>query len=926
MSNYKQFRDIHTGEWQNLLWNFELDRADPSTFGMVRWHNRGPVKNVVTRTVTQPYRLPRDETELVGRDTRPEARAFLNRIANELRQKIAKLQYPPREPNDFLDVYDVLRQRYRNEYRLEIENGTLPDVDESDAYHWQVYTWYPSQLRRFEESLPTVKEYGTYPNPDSDVGWFTEHRWDVQNWDYKNRSAGLFPLTTHDNITELTGRCEPLVNFGIKKITSDYHSGASDLRYACCNGPMGSEGCIIGYPMEKENNDELLYNWFGGKKHKDVLTSKMDPLAYLRMAMKYRGVAFEDRSDADVYHEEIQNLYGQLTTDFWDNIRNNNGQLDPEDLREKDLVVLSKIAEWMYQYNSLVTKQGPRMFPNASMARLNPDEFRAQMLLHLKKTMGDFIKSSVREQEEEKRRKQEQKRYEEQERKKFDENKKRQEKEQKERVEEEKMRQDKEKMAEEQKKQKKKQDEEEQKRKEEEKKREEIYKEERKQKREKEEQKKNVINEEKMFQDAIKSCQKVVNAPGVTFKDIVEAWRRMRTTMPHWEEKRIVFEPMEIESDNPYITLYELNQENKGLQKIILCDSFNNDKYSRGEVIKWCNQALKKILNVSSEYESELDIDYTDIKKLQKYWYDTIKTEEEEQARVVEATRKMKEEREKESKLKEQKELQQLEEEKKKAEEQQNRDLEEAEENLKKAREAVNKEREQFRQEQSKKIEYIKKANECIDKAISIMQDPKKNETLQEIIDNWNEIIVCIERNAPNILNKLKITKIETPDFENIPISTQFNWFIQKEYLLEPNVLLLTTFRDFCTAKTTIDVIKNAFVGELRNPGMDYKGIDSKPIMKEMNKFIDRRDLYKKLDNDRSEKTLKECLQHIYNVNESGHALKDIDGVYQEALQRLKNKNDFNIILNNVLHMLKHGNIQSGRINDNIFKGFSFVF
>jgi chemotaxis protein histidine kinase CheA len=341
-----------------------------------------------------------------------------------------------------------------------------------------------------------------------------------------------------------------------------------------------------------------------------------------------------------------------------------------------------------------------------------------------------------------------------------------------------------------------------------------------------------------------------------------------------------------------------------------------------------------------------LDIDYTDIKKLQTYWYDKIKAriekskkdeeqqiketerkkreEEEEQARVVEATRKMKEERERKQKQleEENKELQRLEKEKKTAEEQEKRDLEKVEKNLKKTREAVNKQQEQERQEGLKKTDYYNKTKQCIDKAILTMTDNQKNKTLQQIIDNWNNIIACIKENTPSLLKELKISEITIVKFDNI---TENKWIIPEEYLNDRR----TTSDVYDFIIKNFKEIQSSFEGKLKYDIVYTNSINTTKIDDLMKKFNKRKELWYKLnENHESWNVLLECLRHVYDVLElSGHSS---NSDYKKLLKELYKAEIFKNVVNNVLYMLKHGNIQSEIMYESITadknRGFLFFF
>lgn len=325
--------DRNTGEhFEQLPWRADIQYVDASTFGMVRFHSRRPrIPPPPPRPVVNPL-LALDDDDVVGRF--PALQSALSIVENQMHAK-----------GIHINNVDAVRAQYAALYG---------DVEDTDPVHWAVWTWTKRQLLArltrplqltMDDLFPRRRDQPDLgPNASGDTQWYSAVLLDTPNAEPVVRTCNPWhvihnardrPATLHNNASEVAGQPDPLRDFGIK-IQQWPGVGPVGHVYACCHQPMGSPGCLIGYPEPKDsttiNSKNTLYQWFGGQR------VSVENRAY-------RGLAFKERSRFDVLHEKI---VARLTDTLILELQNRGiTKSTPNDI----IAVLMEVAELMYQYN-----------------------------------------------------------------------------------------------------------------------------------------------------------------------------------------------------------------------------------------------------------------------------------------------------------------------------------------------------------------------------------------------------------------------------------------------------------------------------------------------------------------------------------------------------------------------------------------------
>lgn len=329
-------------------------------FGAIRFHNYDRHNNVGIALAATKARVmlwePKDDpNKVLGTDPRYEN--ALQKLHTILVDRVVPLEHPPGAKNaTYASPVTTLSERYEELY---------PAAEEKDPWFHQAHTWRYNDVQRvlqrlrvpleevFEETsgVSALVPPAAFPNAAQDARWYSDVDFQTPCWDPRdprNTKPGtprvFVPLAKRDNYSQLYGRPEPLTNFGIKPVRS-WGSGFfpnTDVRYACCYQPLGSEGCIIDMPRAREP-ESYLYQWFGG-------TGEPSP-----ENMELRGVAFKETAEFDALHRRIKALLGPNLETLQTK--------EPQDFEDVELKEMARVAELIYQYNNLVTPQGLRGFP-----------------------------------------------------------------------------------------------------------------------------------------------------------------------------------------------------------------------------------------------------------------------------------------------------------------------------------------------------------------------------------------------------------------------------------------------------------------------------------------------------------------------------------------------------------------------------------
>lgn len=328
------FTDRNTGEQLDKLpWRADIQYVDASTFGMVRFHSRRPrIPPPPAPAAANPL-LTLNDDDVVGRF--PALQSALSVVENQMHAKRIRV-----------NNVDSVRQQYAAVY---------DDVEDTDPVHWAVWTWTKRQLLArltrplqltMDDLFPRRTKVDLGPNASGDTQWYSAVLLDTPNaepvvrmgdphpWHVVHNARDR-PATLHNNASEVAGQPDPLRDFGIK-IQQWPGVGPVGHVYACCHQPMGSPGCLIGYPEPSNsailNSKNTLYQWFGGQR---VSVENVG----------YRGLAFKERSRFDALHEKI---VARLTETLIQELQNRGiTEQTPNDI----IAVLMEVAELMYQYN-----------------------------------------------------------------------------------------------------------------------------------------------------------------------------------------------------------------------------------------------------------------------------------------------------------------------------------------------------------------------------------------------------------------------------------------------------------------------------------------------------------------------------------------------------------------------------------------------
>jgi hypothetical protein len=255
------FLDANTGE----VVRCDFDRvAHPDAWGMVRFHPHAPVK------LLYPPSAPTYVHELEGiaqdavlgvlaRTSKPGLYAGLEAVVDKLSTTRNRLEHPPGQRGNPLPVADVIRQAYARLFPQDV------DDDETNIYRMQVYTWRLSDVVRVCKKLLLDPDalFRTRTSPEPATGFLNfagdshyaddirlrepnceplrsdatevfagaERRRNVSDDEGKYRvsrkapgSSGHArdrPATYHNNYSEITGKPDPLHDFGIKHWRND---------------------------------------------------------------------------------------------------------------------------------------------------------------------------------------------------------------------------------------------------------------------------------------------------------------------------------------------------------------------------------------------------------------------------------------------------------------------------------------------------------------------------------------------------------------------------------------------------------------------------------------------------------------------------------------------------------------------------------
>lgn len=370
----KEFTEVNTGAFlTNVPWNDAIQYAAPETFGMVRYHNKRPYKlrhAPIEKKRLYALREIANDNDIIGYCTtasgnKPETPLIIQalaRIENAMRQQSVRLQYPSVfsvTERSIMSVNSALREYYNRIFDGFIQRGVVASADESDAVHWQVYTWTKREifdrlnipLRLTMDIFYETPKIETSRNLAGDPHYASGAMLNTPNVEPLERNASRpwvvvhnnrdRPATLHNNWTECSAFEDPLHDFGIKIQQVD-GVGPVGHMYACCHQPMGSPGCIIGYPEPAGVHDITLngpYKWFGGH------TPSTE-------TVKYRGMAYKERAPYDALHEKITTL---LSTALIDELTTNGVN---DETTDATLETLYHVAEYIHQYNAPFTGEG----------------------------------------------------------------------------------------------------------------------------------------------------------------------------------------------------------------------------------------------------------------------------------------------------------------------------------------------------------------------------------------------------------------------------------------------------------------------------------------------------------------------------------------------------------------------------------------
>lgn len=380
------FKDANTGDQVSCRYYNEANLAHPETFGMVRWHPHPPQ---LPQTPVYTYHLAGiPENTVAGTlvAARPDVAKGLCAIIAALENNGGARVLPPGvSRGNPLPVDEVLRIEYDKLYKASRYLG-VGYPEEVTAYHMQVYTWRVSDLLRVSRRLKLDPEeiFSTRQNSENETPGFLNFAGDsyyvdpmrLQEPSHEPRmedavyidenSRRVFrqrpgadprdrPATWHNNYSEITGKPDPMHDFGIKLWKSDAPWGGSvtHYRYACCWQAMGSPGCLIGYPSKRKSvsasgadtlslGQPSLYQWFGG----------FEPSSF---TVQFRGTGFSEEIETqNALHD---NIVKKLTTTpgLIDKI----AKRTPLNAEEKRVVL--QVAEWMYLYNAPL--MGSALYP-----------------------------------------------------------------------------------------------------------------------------------------------------------------------------------------------------------------------------------------------------------------------------------------------------------------------------------------------------------------------------------------------------------------------------------------------------------------------------------------------------------------------------------------------------------------------------------
>jgi hypothetical protein len=352
--------DVTTKQiFDKLKYIGEYGRVDPreeSYFGMVRYHNKPPAPPVV---ITKTHgELPKTGILGISAKNNQAIRDGLKQLSNDIGDNIRKFH---------IGLYNINKAKFKNIYP-----GESVEEDEILCY---LYILEVSKIERnvkilgktmkdyFKMNTTSIQKHG--PNNSGDIGWYEKALLNTPNFEpgSERPSNRDRPAIFHDNITEISGHCDPLFDFGVKHVRSwGSGYGTTSLVYACCFQHMQSLGCIIGYPELKKQEDPT-YKWYGGFEPNKITAH-------------YRGVAFKDTLKFDLLYSKIKEVLLKYSDklDSFENI---------EKLKDEDLRELCYVAEWMYQYNLDFRPTSRRDFPR-------PEEIpekRQEMIDYLKRNI-----------------------------------------------------------------------------------------------------------------------------------------------------------------------------------------------------------------------------------------------------------------------------------------------------------------------------------------------------------------------------------------------------------------------------------------------------------------------------------------------------------------------------------------------------------
>lgn len=343
--------------------------AAPDAWGMVRFHPHAPTQLLYPPAPTYVHELEGIPQEAIlgvlAKTTKPGLAAGLEAVVNKLSDGLNRLEYPPGQRGNPLPVSEVVREEYARRFPQ--------DDDETNIYRMQVYTWRLVDVIRVCKKLlldpDAIFRTRTSPEPPaalnfagdryyaddirlrepncepllSDAMIIDEGKYRV----FRKMPPGYHPrdrpATYHDNYSEITGKPDPLHDFGIKHLRNDAGQ-ATQFRYACCWQAPGSPGCLITYPSKSASqttrSDQgglarvaglpVLYTWFGG-------------FPPSKTTVQFRGGAFVNREYADALHAKI--VAALSAGDLIDKIATRKA------LSASDVRVVAQVAEWMHQYN-----------------------------------------------------------------------------------------------------------------------------------------------------------------------------------------------------------------------------------------------------------------------------------------------------------------------------------------------------------------------------------------------------------------------------------------------------------------------------------------------------------------------------------------------------------------------------------------------